>query len=89
MSRAWKADPAASFVRRLGKSPKELGNTFDSNECPDMWLLDNGDVAVIGQDATTTYQGRLPEGAALAPGERLVIIPGNILSSAKPDIPDA
>jgi hypothetical protein len=85
----WKADSTASFARRLGKSPQELGNSSNQVTCPDMWLLDNDDVAVIGHDLTDVYRERLPEGVALSPGERLVVIPGNILGSAKQDIPDA
>lgn len=89
MSHPWRADPSASFVRRLGQSPKALKNTQGETQCPDMWLLSNGDVAVIGHDLTNTYEQRLPQGVVLSPGERLVVIPGNILSSAKPEIPDA
>lgn len=52
-------------------------------------MLDNGDVAVIGRDMTPAYAPRLPKGVALAPDERLVVIPGNMLTAAKADIPDA
>lgn len=45
--------------------------------------------AVIGQDLTATYRAHLPEGVSLAPDERLVVIPGNMLIAAKADIPDA
>ncbi|MCT2591003.1 hypothetical protein LHJ74_13970 [Streptomyces sp. N2-109] len=89
MARAWKADPTALFVRRLGKSAEELGKTDGHDECPDIWQLDNGDIAVIGKDLTATYRSQLPKGVALAADERLVIIPGIMLSSAKEDIPDA
>jgi hypothetical protein len=89
MARAWEADPSASFVRRLGRSAKELGNSDDDDKCPDIWVLDNGDIAVIGRDLTAAYAPRLPDGVRLAPGERLVVIPGNMLSAARPDIPDA
>lgn len=89
MARAWKADPSASFVRRLGKSAEELGNSDGKEQCPDIWQLDNGDIAVIGHDLTAAYGTRLPAGVALGPGERLVVIPGNTLSAAKVDIPDA
>jgi hypothetical protein len=89
MTRAWEADPSALFERRLGRSAKELGNSEDHDECPDIWRLDNGDIAVIGRDLTAAYRSRLPEGVTLAPDERLVVIPGIMLSSAKADIPDA
>lgn len=89
MARAWEADPAASFVRRLGKSAAELGNSQGDDDCPDIWQLDNGDIAVIGRDLTSRYATRLPDGVRLGEGEKLVVIPGNMLSAAKPDIPDA
>lgn len=86
---AWEADPSASFVKRLGKSVAELGNSKDGDECPDIWQLSNGDIAVIGRDLTTDYVSRLPGGVTLGRDERLVVIPGNMLSAAKEDIPDA
>ncbi|MFJ9585692.1 hypothetical protein [Streptomyces acidicola] len=89
MTRAWEADPSALFERRLGKSAKELGNSDGKDECPDIWQLDNGDIAVIGRDLTGSYRSRLPDGVSLAPDERLVVIPGSMLSAAKADIPDA
>jgi hypothetical protein len=89
MAGAWEADPSAMFERRLGKSAAELGNSDGRDECPDIWQLDNGDIAVIGADLTATYRTRLPEGVTLASDERLVVIPGNMLSAAKGDIPDA
>ncbi|MGP3966631.1 hypothetical protein [Streptomyces sp. 6N223] len=89
MDRGWEVDPSASFARRLGKSAKELEDSKNVNGCPDIWEMDNGDVAVIGRDHTETYRSRLPAGVTVAADERLVIIPGNMLRAAKPDIPDA
>ncbi|MFE7313883.1 hypothetical protein ACFU7T_12350 [Streptomyces sp. NPDC057555] len=89
MARVWEADPTALFVKRLGKSAEELGNSQGREQCPDIWQLSNGDIAVIGHDVTEHYASRLPDGVALGDGERLVVIPGNMLSAAKPDIPDA
>ncbi len=89
MARSWEADPSALLVKRLGKSAAELGNSKDGDECPDIWQLSNGDIAVIGRDLTAVYGSRLPDGVALSPDERLVVIPGNMLSAAKSDIPDA
>jgi hypothetical protein len=91
----WQADPSALFDRRLGTAPRERGGgdgepSCDNNKtCPDIWRLSNGDVAVIGQDLTAVYGTRLPDGVALGDGERLVVIPGAVLSEAKKDIPDA
>lgn len=89
MIHSWEADPSALFVRRLGKSAAELGNSDGRDECPDIWQLSNGDIAVIGRDLTADYAPRLPEGVALRGDERLVVIPGNMLTAAKADIPDA
>jgi hypothetical protein len=89
MTHAWQADPSALFERRLGRSAKELGISDDDDECPDIWQLDNGDIAVIGKDLTASYGPRLPKDVALASDERLVVIPGDMLRVAKADIPDA
>lgn len=89
MERPWEADPAASFRTRLGKSAAELGTTNGTDGCPDIWQLDNGDIAVIGRDLTHAYLARLPADAQVAADERIVIIPGSTLLAAKADIPDA
>ncbi|MGW7351554.1 hypothetical protein [Streptomyces phytohabitans] len=87
--RGWEADSSALFARRLGKSARELQCTGGQDGCPDIWELNNGDVAVIGRDLTTSYASRLPEGVVIADDERLVVIPGRMMRSAKKDIPDA
>ena len=82
MSQAWKADESAALVRRLGKSPEELGMTGGRTECPDIWELDNGDVAVVGQDLTQSYRDRLPPSLRIAENERLVVIPRATIMAA-------
>lgn len=89
MPRPWEADPSAGFARRLGHSALELGDTNADPSCPETWELDNGDVAVIGRDLTEDYRERLPTGSNVGADERLVVIPGRMLRSAKPDIADA
>src|SRR5580692_5002680 len=89
VSGKWDADPAAGFSRRLGKRAHELGTTGGDASCPELWELDNGDVAVIGTELTSAYRDRLPPGVSIDPGERLVIIPRSTIVSAKADIPDA
>ncbi|MER7845129.1 hypothetical protein ABTZ03_14430 [Kitasatospora sp. NPDC096077] len=90
MSQPWDADPDAALTRRLGKSPAELGTTDSRDGCPDVWELDNGDIAVIGRDLTEVYQAAgLPQGMAINERERLVVIPRITLLSAKEDLPDA
>jgi hypothetical protein len=93
----WQPDPEASFARRLGIKPTDPGSGRGGGEsassgntgCPEIWELDNGDVAVIGRDLTETYAGRLPAGTNIGSGERLVVIPRGMARAAKADIPDA
>ncbi|WP_433179914.1 hypothetical protein [Actinoallomurus sp. CA-150999] len=89
MPRPWEVDPQAQFRRRLGKTAAELGNSRTTNDCPDIWELDNGDIAIVGRDVTTAFADRLPPDVRIGADERLVVIPRNMLSAAKPDIPDA
>jgi hypothetical protein len=89
MARPWEVNPHATFERRLGKSAAELGETRDGKKCPDIWQLDNGDVAIVGRDVTAAFADRLPDDMIIGADERLVVIPGSMLRAAKPDIPDA
>lgn len=89
MTRPWEADPNADFKRRLGRSALELGGTNATPSCPDIWELDNGDIAIIGRDMTAQYTERLPQGVSVLSDERLVVIPRGMIIAAKPDIPDA
>jgi hypothetical protein len=89
MARPWEADPSATFTRRLGKSALALGDTTADPTCPDIWELDNGDIAFIGRDLTAEYAQRLPQGVSIGDDERLVVLPRNMVSAAKQDFPDA
>lgn len=89
MARLWDVNPSAVFARRLGSTATELGTSRINDDCPEIWELDNGDVAVVGRDATERYAGRLPQGLRVGADERLVVIPGALLRSAKKDIRDA
>ncbi|MFE3602590.1 hypothetical protein ACFXP3_22490 [Streptomyces sp. NPDC059096] len=88
MERPWEADPETKFLRRIGASPQELGVTSDTPDCPDLWELENGDVAVIGRDLSNSLGTRLPAGVSIGPDERLVVIPRSMLIAAKRDIPN-
>lgn len=88
MDKKWDADATVGFRRRLGKSAHELGTTGGDASCPEIWELDNGDVAVIGTNLTADYAGRLPAGVTVDAHEGLVVIPRSTLISAKTDIPD-
>ncbi|MFC9424683.1 hypothetical protein [Streptomyces sp. NPDC056987] len=89
MTRGWEADPSSPLMRRLGKSPAELGTTGGEQGCPDVWELENGDIAVVGRDLTDSYLTRLPPGLTVAPDERIVVIPRRTAVAAKEDLPDA
>ena len=89
MARPWEADPIVGFKSRLGKSALELGDTNADPSCPDIWELDNGDIAIVGRDLTEPLSARLPNGASVGADERLVVIPRRMLIAAKQDIPDA
>lgn len=89
MGGKWDADPTADFCRRLGKSAHELGTTGGDASCPELWELDNGDIAIIGTELTSVYRHRLPPGVSIDRGEGLVVIPRSTIVSAKADIPDA
>ena len=89
MERLWEVDPSAGFARRLGRTAAELGASRDNDDCPEIWELDNGDVAVVGRDATELLRDRLPPELRVGSDERLVVIPGSMLRSARNDIPDA
>ena len=88
MTGKWSAESSADFLKRLGKSSHELGQTSGNGSCPDIWELTNGDIAVIGTELSATYLGRLPEGVSIDPGESLVVIPRSTIVAAKADIPD-
>lgn len=75
-------------VRRLGKTPAELGNTTGVSGSPDILELDDGAFAVIGVDISDQVHDLGSLGARCAPNERVVRIPRNTLTAAKNDIPE-
>ena len=76
------------FKKRLGPDPHAGGaRTSGCYGCPEIWLLDDGDIAVIGADITV-LAAKLPPSASCGPDERIVRIPRKTLVLAKPDIPD-
>jgi hypothetical protein len=76
-------------VRRLGKTPAELGNTTGVSGSPDILELDDGAFAAIGVDITDQVGDLSVFGARCAPNERVVRIPRNTLTVAKGDIPES
>lgn len=87
MALEWNPDLTATFSRRVVKTLAELGGDTapcdNALSCPDVWELDNGDLAVIGRDCTEAYEGRLPEGVGVGDGERLVVVPGAVARTFK------
>ncbi|MFF4061839.1 hypothetical protein ACFYZ8_41150 [Streptomyces sp. NPDC001668] len=80
--------PVASIVRRLGDSPRKRGSVTGET-CPDLFELSDGSFAVIGTDRTEELDALLPDDAARATYERIVVITRETLVRAKRDIPDA
>lgn len=76
--------------RRLGPDPHAGGHrTAALRGCPDLFELESGDFAVIGQDITAAAVEHLPPDASCGPDERIVAIPRRTLVLAKSDIPSA
>ncbi|MFJ3665694.1 hypothetical protein ACIPSE_04490 [Streptomyces sp. NPDC090106] len=78
---------AVRILRRIGDSPRLRGSVTDTT-CPDLFELSDGSFAVIGTDRTEELDGLLPEDAARADYERIVVITRETLLRAKRDIPD-
>jgi hypothetical protein len=76
-------------VRRLGKTPAELGNTTGVSGSPDILELDDGAFAVIGVDITDQVGDLSVLAARCAPNERVVPVPRNTFVAAKNDIPES
>ncbi|MGH3795853.1 MAG: hypothetical protein ACRDSP_13295 [Pseudonocardiaceae bacterium] len=75
-------------IRRLGKTPTELGNTTGVSGSPDILELDDGSFGIIGVDITDTIGKQPLSDSRCAPNERIVRIPRNTLIAAKTDIPN-
>ena len=76
------------FIKRLGPDPHANGaKTSGGYGCPDIWELDTGDFAVIGEDITGAST-QLPASASCGPDERMVRIPRKTLVLAMADIPE-
>jgi len=77
------------FLRRLGPDPHAGGASTPFLEgCPDIFELESGDFAVIGQDITAVATPLLPRSASCGADERIIRIPRKTLVLAKPDIPE-
>ncbi|MFJ7136207.1 hypothetical protein [Streptomyces sp. NA02536] len=78
----------SEIIRRLGVAPRDRGSAGGAT-CPDLFELADGNFAVIGTDVTESLDSHLPDDAARADYERIVVITRETLIKAKADIPDA
>lgn len=79
--------PSLKFLRRLGPAPHANGReTPGCDGCPDLWELENGDIAVIGIRITTPAKAKLPATAGCGLDEEVVLIPRDIFLAARDDI---
>ena len=75
------------FLKRLGPDPHANGaQSVGCDGCPDIWELENGDIAVIGIDITDTAIAKLPPTAGCGSDEKIVRLPRNVLLAALGDI---
>ncbi|MFI6560979.1 hypothetical protein [Streptomyces sp. NPDC050534] len=54
-----------------------------------MFELSDGRFAVIGLEMTEEIRGLLPSDAGVGPGERVVVLPREVLVDARSDIPES
>ena len=76
------------FLKRLGPDPHAGGARTEALlGCPDIFELESGDFAIIGQDITALSEKQLPPDASCGPDERIIRIPRKTLVLAKSAIP--
>lgn len=76
------------FKQRIGPDPHANGQeSIACDGCPDILELDDGNFAIIGIDITDKAISKLPPTAGCGPDERIVFIPRDLLTRARPDIP--
>lgn len=76
-----------NIIRRLGIAPAQREQSCAVTNCPDLFELENGDFAVIGHESTEQLMVKLPADAGCGPGERIVVIPRQVLLQARQHIP--
>lgn len=75
------------FLRRIGPDPHANGaKSAGGDGCPDIWELENGDIAIIGIDMTDEAIAKLPPTAGCGRDERIVRLPRSLLVNAKQDL---
>jgi hypothetical protein len=77
------------FKKRIGPDPHADGaSTAAAKGCPDIWELDDGNIAIIGIRKTNLLASKLPPTAGCGIDEEIVIIPRGLLKNAINDIGD-
>lgn len=74
------------ITHRIGTTPRQRGS-LSGQTCPDVFALDTGDYAVMGTAIEEDPAAHLPDGITLGPGERVIVVPAQLLIDAKQDIP--
>ena len=76
---------ASPIRRRLGGPP--VGRACNTScTCPDLFELENGNVAVIGTNRTSELRGGIPADGGVADYEDIVVIPRETLLAAVKDL---
>ena len=73
--------------RRVSAHPEDMGFTKMLKAiCPDIFETETGDFIIIGRDVTSIVEPEIPADAIISKGERVVLIPRDLLVSAAENI---
>ena len=73
--------------RRVSAHPADMGFTrMLKGICPDIFETETGDFLIIGRDVTSIVEPEIPADAVISNGERVVLIPRDLLVSAADNI---
>ena len=73
--------------RRASAHPADMGITqMKKAVCPDIFETETGDFLIIGRDVTSILEPEIPADAIISKGERVVLIPRDLLVSAAENI---
>ena len=73
--------------RRVSAHPADIGFTkMLKGICPDIFETETGDFLIIGRDVTSIVESEIPADAVISNGERVVLIPRDLLVSAVDNI---
>ena len=73
--------------RRVSAHPADMGFTkMLKGICPDIFETETGDFLIIGRDVTSIVEPEIPADAVISNGERVVLIPRDLLVSAVDNI---